>query len=335
MKNPFALLFVLIISFLVVAVLPTTRAAEAVRQEKARIAFQPNDKEGQLRILIDGKEALVFCHGDEVDLPHYYPVRSPAGQSLIVQQTEPFPHHRAIWFADTVRLAGQRQVSFYNAYYGRLDKKDPKSPFRDRIRLVAAKPAKTDGNQADLHLKLLWEMDRKTPVLDEDRRMRIVALGQGQYFLDVQFTLAAAYDDVEFVSDHVHYAWPYARITPAFSVQKGGTITNSEGGVNQKGTDNQVARWVDYSNTVNGQTEGLTIFSHPDNPYPHRWLTRDYGTFGPRRPDAKSGKKFTLKKGETISQRVGILVHRGDVKTGLVAERFQQYVAGQLGSPKN
>jgi hypothetical protein len=77
-------------------------------------------------------------------------------------------------------------------------------------------------------------------------------------------------------------------------------------------------------------TEGLTILSAPQNEHPHRWLTRSYGTFGPRRAEAKNGVKFTLGKGETLTQRVGILVHSGDVATGQVKERYQQYTEGKL-----
>lgn len=303
----------------------------ALAEEKApRIDIKPNDAEGKLQVFIDGKESLTYVHGENVDLPHYYPVRSPSGQSLTAQQIDPFPHHRSVWFADSVRLAGQqRKVSFYNAWFSRANPKDPKSPFRDRIRHTEAKPGKSEGNQAEITLKLVWEMDRKTPVLDESRLMRIIALGQGEYLVDLKFTLTASYGDVEFDSDAVHYAWPFVRISPEFSPQKGGVLSNSEGGIGQAKTHNQTARWVDYSNTVAGQTEGLTVCSHPDNGPPPRWLTRDYGTFGPRRPDEKSGKKFTLKKGEQLTQRVGILVHRGDVKGGKVAERYQSYVDGK------
>jgi len=118
---------------------------------------------------------------------------------------------------------------------------------------------------------------------------------------------------------------------PQFSVNgRGGTITNSEGGVNEKGTHDKPARWVDYSGTVEGVTEGLTIFSTAENDYPHRWLVRDYGTFGPRRVDAKSGKLFTLDSGKSIKQHVGILVHSGDVDAGHVKKRYQQYIDGKL-----
>jgi hypothetical protein len=87
---------------------------------------------------------------------------------------------------------------------------------------------------------------------------------------------------------------------------------------------------MDYSCTVEGEMEGLAVFSHPSNGYPHKWLTRDYGTFGPRRIDEKSGKPFTLKKGETLAQRIGVLVHHGDADGGKVAERYQEYIAGGL-----
>ena len=286
------------------------------------------DAQGRLRILLDGKEALVYCYGDEVDLPHYYPVRSPSGKLLTFDD----PHtHRSLWFDDTIQLPDQRTVSFYRAVYSRVDPKDPTSPFRNRIRHVKFLAADAAGAQAVVKVKLVWEADLgKTPMLDEIRQMRVVPLGKGEYFLDLRFNVKASYGDVTFVSDAVHYAWPYVRMNPQFSVDKGGTITNSEGGINQEGTHDKPARWVDYSNTIDGVTEGLAVFSAPENEYPHRWLTRDYGTFGPRRVDTKSGTKFVLKKGESLKQHVGILVHSGDVATGRVKQRYQQFIEGKL-----
>ena len=162
--------------------------------------------------------------------------------------------------------------------------------------------------------------------------MRVVALEGGEYLIDLRFTVAAEFGDVHFVSDDTHYAWPYVRMHPRFSVKSGGRLVNSEGGVNQAGTHNRAADWCDYSNTVEGVTEGLAAFSHPENAKPHRWLTRDYGTFGPRRADARSGKRFTLNKGRALSRRVGILVHKGNAETGKVAARYAAYAAGELSS---
>jgi len=294
----------------------------------SRVELRRDDAKGQMAVLVDGREALVYQYAADLDMAHFYPVRSPGGKSMTVQHPNPYPHHRSFWFADKVRLADQRPVEFYAALYTGKDRRSP--PFRDHIRHVEFIDGPAEKDRAEITMKLVWEMDGNKPVLDETRRMRVVALGDGEYFLDITFTLTAVHGDVTFVSDAVHYAWPYIRMNTAFSVNGGGRMTSSQGGVNQQGTHNQLARWIDYSNTVEGETAGLAIFTAPDSPQPSRWLTRDYGTFGPRRPDARSGKPFTVAKGESITQRIGVLVHRGDVKAGAVAERYRRYVGGDL-----
>jgi hypothetical protein len=306
--------------------------AEADKPPVSRIELERDDKAGRLRVLIDDQEAVVCRYGTEVDLVHYYPVRSPSGKSMTIQEPDPYPHHRSFWFADRVRLEGERDVNFYGALYSAADRGNPKPPFADHVRHVEFVPDRTapSPNQRTVTTKLLWEMDHDKPVLEELRSMRIVALENGEYFLDFTFTVTASHGNVTFTSDATHYAWPYVRMCPEFSVEQGGQIVNSEGGVNQAGTNGKEAKWVDYVNTIDGVTEGLAVFSHTDNAQPHKWLTRDYGCFGPRRIDAKSGKPFTLKKGESLSRRVGVLVHRGDVKTGRVAKRFEAYVKGRL-----
>jgi len=301
-------------------------AACAVGFGQDRVQLQRDDQKGQLRVAIDGKEALVYQHTDGIDLPHYHPLNSPSGKNMLVQQTTPYPHHRCFWFADKVRLAGGRAVSLYGAYYSG---KDHKPPFKDHVRHVKFTKLESKGDTAAIETELVWEMDNDKPVLDERRTMRIRALDKGEYLLDITFTLTAAHDDVEFVSDAVHYAWPYLRMNEAFHGQHGGTITNDKGATGQKGTNMKPALWIDYSNTVDGVTEGLAVFQWPDGKG-HKWLTREYGTFGPRRPNEQSGVKFTLSKGQTLTQRVGVLVHQGDVTSGRVGERYRQYVDGKL-----
>jgi hypothetical protein len=290
-----------------------------------------DDEAGKLTVAIDGKEALVYLYGADQDMPHYYPVRSPSGKLLTIQRTEPYPHHRSVWFGDKVQLDGKRPVSFYAPWYTRAKEEDAPAAFRDQVRHAEFLADGKGEAEPVIRSKSVWMMDFDVPVADEIRELRVAALGDAEYLMDLKFELVAAYGDLTFVSDWVHYAWPYVRMHPQFNVKDGGgTIRNSEGGTNQKETNGKPARWVDYYNTIDGQTEGLAFFSHPDNPYPHKWLTRDYGTFGPRRVDARSGEKFTLEKGESIKQHVGILVHRGDTETAEIAKRYEQYVKGEL-----
>ena len=132
-----------------------------------RIELDRNDQAGTLEVRIDGRRALVYQYGGSVDLPHYYPIFSPSGKELTIQQTEPYPHHRSVWFADKVQLAGQPTVEFYMALASRVDSDDPTSPFARRIRHVALLSSQSDARGAVIRDRLVWEADLgKTPYLD-------------------------------------------------------------------------------------------------------------------------------------------------------------------------
>ena len=289
---------------------------------------------GQLQVLIDGKEAIVYQYGKDVDLPHYYPVRSPSGRMLTVEQAEPYPHQRSIWLADSIQLTPRETANFYMSVYSK-DKQKPEAGFRYRIRHVKFLKQEVSAGRAIIEAQLVWEADYgKTPMLDEWRRCRVVPLGSGEYLLDMSFRLTASYGDANFVSDRTHYAWPYVRVSPQFSVAKGGgTMTSSEGivtnrEIDRKGMYAHRANWVDYSNTAGSFDEGLAIFA--TDAERGAWFTCDYGAFGPRRPDAQSGRPFVLKKGDSLRQHVGMLIHSGDVVGGRVKQRYEQFIAGKL-----
>jgi hypothetical protein len=294
------------------------------------IDLKQDDEAGLLRVAIEGKEAFVYRYTSWLDIPHIWPLHSPSGKNMLVQQTEPYPHHRSFYVADTVRLDGQKEVSTYNALYTgqSIGRESYGPPFRDHIRHDKFTELDAQGSRAVIGIKLVWEMDGDIPVLEEQRYLMIHALDEGEYFIDFRFELTAAFGEVKFISDDMHYAWPFIRMHPRFSGENGGTIAANTGAKGEAKTNMKRARWIDYSNTIDGITEGLAVFQYPDGKK-HRWLTREYGIFGPRRADKQSGKPFILKKGQSIAQRVGILVHRGDEKTGRVAERYKKYMEGK------
>jgi len=298
---------------------------------KPGVTLSRDDSAGRLTVLIGGREALAFQYGAALDLAHYWPMRSPGGRNMLVQKTEPYPHHRSFWFADTVRSAGgERDISFYNGLYSGV----PTSsggygpPFRDRVRLVSFPRLEAAKARAEIEARLVWESEGAF-VLDEARRLVVHSLGDGEYLLDLTWTLTASGGEVTFTSDDVHYAWPFLRLDPAWNGEHGGTITSDSGTTGEKATNMRPALWIDYSNSVDGETAGVAVFQWPDG-REHRWLTREYGTFGPRRPDDLSGKPFTVGKGASITQRVGVLIHRGDAVTGRVRERYGKYVRGDF-----
>jgi hypothetical protein len=294
---------------------------------KPPVTISRDDAAGTVALLVGGREAVVFRYGPAVDLPHYWPLRSPSGRTMLVQKTEPYPHHRSFWFADTVRPAGgERDLSFYNALYSGTPAGagDYAAPFRERVRLVSFSDAEAGGGRARITAELAWESDG-VPVVLERRELAVHSLGRGEYLLDLSWTLTPAAGEVAFVSDDVHYAWPFLRLDTPWNGEHGGKITSDTGAAGQEATNMKPALWIDYSNTVDGVTEGVAVFQFPDGAV-HRWLTREYGCFGPRRPDDRSGRPFTLRPGERLTQRAGVLVHRGDVNSGRVRDRYERYV---------
>lgn len=306
--------------------------ASARRIAGPGVAVCNDPNAGVLTVKINGREALGYQYDPNWDLTHYYPLNSPSGRNMLVQKDNPYPHHRCFWFADTIALGEGKPVSFYNAYYsGKQEgKKVHSPPFANRIRHVRFDEIKPGAGQAVIKETLVWRAG-DTPMLDERRDVRIVDLGEGQYFMDVTFTISAGYGDVTFRSDAVHYAWPYLRMNKTFNGDSGGVITTDTGKTGQKATSMTTPFvWVDYARKFESGAEGLAVFSHPDNPGPHKWLTREYGTFGPRRPDAQSGKRFVLKRGKKMAQRIGVYVHTGDVKQADVAGTYKKWAEGKL-----
>jgi len=301
-------------------------------QPAPTIKLRRDDQRGQLLVLIDGREALAYQYAAELDFPHYYPVYSPSGKPLTVQYpTDRHAHHRSIWVNDIVQPAHHEPISFYAIGVKEGSGRTAKG-FRDCIRHMKFLGTEVAGGRATIKTLATWLADfGQLPVVDEVRQLRVVPLGLGDYLLDLRFELQANHGEVRIVSEWNHYAWPYVRMHPRFEVKtSGATLTNSVGGINEQGAHQQRAQWIDCSNRVDGITEGLAVFAATADGKPPLWLVRDYGTFGPRRPDAQSGVPFVLKKGAPLQQHVGILVHSGDVKTGRVAERYQQFAAGKF-----
>ena len=305
--------------------------------EEPRITKQTDTAAGVTTIAIDGRTAVVYRHGNDVDLPHFYPWNSPSGRNMVVNITEPFPHHRAFWVADdNVLLEGEtRRFSNYYAINTGVRNPEvsrwPVAPYRDRSKHVAFENVKFTKNTLEFDETILW-ISGETKIADELRHYRFVALENGEYFIDFSFKVVASYGKLTITADVTHYAWPYFRMNETFNVDVGGgVITNSEGQVGQRATDQRPAVWIDYSApTPDGGMEGLACFLHPSQTEPITWLTRHYGTWGPNRKASQHNTTFEIPRGEFMSQRIGLLIHNGDVNTGNVAERFKAYRDGKL-----
>lgn len=111
-----------------------------------------------------------------------------------------------------------------------------------------------------------------------------------------------------------------------------GEITNSKGGRNEKEIWGETADWCDYSGVLEGERVGIAFFPHPKNFRPCWYHSRDYGfiaanPFG-RAAFGKGEKSaVTVKPGETLRLRYGVLVHAAPEESPLdIAAEYRDYV---------
>ncbi len=298
-----------------------------------RLRVERDDARQCVAVFDGDHEIVAWRHGAEFAIPHWFPLRSPSGKDLIAQHPDPYPHHRAMWIADKVQLEDGEVVDFYHCTKNRRDPADAAAGYRHFIRQRELVRCDAEGDTATVVVQLDWLADGVQPVLDDERTMVVRGLGGGEAMVDLAWTLRASHGAVTFHSDPVHYAWPYLRVHPQFAVEHGGVLVDDAGRRGQQATNLQYANWIDCSGTVGGVTEGVAVMAPQDGAW-RKWLTRDYGTFGPRRPDALSGTRFTLARGEALSGAVRLYVHRGDAETARVAARYRAWVDATRGKAR-
>src|SRR5207247_6410533 len=104
----------------------------------------------------------------------------------------------------------------------------------------------------------------------------------------------------------------------------GGTIRNSEGGVDERGVFWKRAKWVDYSGRITGRTiEGITLLDHPSNPnHPTFFHVRDDGWMG---ASLTFDGPRTVDPNQPLKLRYGLYVHGGLRELTELQNQWEQF----------
>ena len=308
-------------------------AALGACASKPGVTLSRDDAAGRLTVLVGGREALVFQYGPDLDMPHYWPMRSPSGKNMLVQKTEPYPHHRSFWFADTVRAeGGERDLSFYNGLYSgvKAESGDYGPPFRDRIRLVSFDRLDAAKGRAVVEARLVWESDGR-PVLDEARRLVVHSLGAGrvpprpdldahglprrrrlrQRRRPLRLALPPARPRLERRArreDHLRFRRP----------------------TGQEATNMKPALWIDYSGTVDGEDGRrgrVPVARRPRAPLADPRIRTVSARAAPTTGAASRSRSGKASRSPSASASSST---RGDVVSGRVRERYEAYAGRPL-----
>jgi len=317
----------------------TTQASAA----DAGFAIEKTANNG-LSIKVNGQPFADYVV-DQANKPYLAPVFGPTGKQMTRnypmkkvegEQTD-HPHHRGICFGNQ-GLAG-------------LDVwEEPKT--------LAEAEARKPGSTAARAKLIGYNKHREYKEVKADAKEAvIVATGdirdvEGKKYLEEEHRMTFRADadtrTIDFDIDYIASEGPVTfkdmkdagfsiRLPSEMAVEidknkKGtGHIINSEG-ITDGAAWSKRAKWCDYYGTVGGEALGVAMLNHPSSfRYPTPWHVRTYGLFTANPFGQKAFDKnaqdatFELKKGERVKLRHRLIFHKGDEKTGKVAEAFEAY----------
>jgi hypothetical protein len=258
----------------------------------------------------DGQELARFSYAKDQRRPFIYPVNGPSGRSLTrmghPRDPESHSHHNSVWFSH--EKVGD--VNFWGDNGGTIE--------HQRVLRFE------DGDElAYVETENAWMNKEGKRVLSDRRRVAVRTVGNREFLLLLDLELRAPDADVPLGQSA--FGLLGVRMAKTIGVHDGGgTIRNSEGGVDEAGCFRKPARWMDYSGPITANvSEGIALFDHPQNPnHPVPFHCRNDGWMGAALtfPGA-----LTVAKGTPMRLRYALYVHAGQPEPGVIEEQWKAF----------
>jgi hypothetical protein len=274
---------------------------------------------GEASIEREGQEISRYYFGPDLYRPFLYPLIGPSGKSLTRMGHPRDPnghsHHNSVWISHH-DVGG---VGFWN----------DATTSKGRIvhqRVIQYEDAE---DQALIEVENAWREEGGRTLLVEQRAMRFLPQEGGQWLLVIDMTLNADKEPVTI--GKTPFGFVGVRMAKTIGVHDGGgTIRNSEGGVNEAGVFWKPARWCDYSGAITPTaSEGITLFDHPSNPnHPTVFHVRDDGWMG---TSLTFDGPRTIEPAMPLKLRYGLWIHAGVPPAERIEEQFAAFA--KIGDP--
>ncbi len=290
--------------------------------EAVEVTAQRSEKGATLQI--DGQPFTEYIIQSGTK-PILWPILGPTGKRMTrdypmekgKKEAKDHLHHRSLWFSH----GNVNGIDFWT-----------EPPTKKTGTIVHRKFVKIEsGTQTEIVTENDWLGPAGKKVLEDQRRLAFGTRGDARW-IDFDITLRASQGPVAF-GDTKEGTFGL-RVAQSLRVdsKQGGEIVNSAGQTNAAAWG-KPADWVDYHGPLDGEKVGIAIFNHPSSfRYPTGWHVRTYGLFAanPFAQRSFAGERgeavsYTLPKGEEITLRYRVFLHRGDEKQGKVAEAFAEY----------
>ena len=283
-----------------VGITTTAHCVDFTQPDPKAAGVTAYQKDGSIQIRKDNLPLMAYRAQPSLKYPYFCPLNGPvSGLSLTTESAIPYPHHRGLWLGCDP-LNGGNYWADNGFESGQIRSTE----------LVLDEEQSVDGRGVFTE-KCTWNRDGSQPLTDE-RRYAVSVPDETHVFLDCWFRLTAHEDISIKKAKHSFFAMRAAAdVSPTY----GGTMINSAGGVNARGTYGKPADWCGYFGKRRLRpdvVEGIAIMNHPENFGGHcPWFTRDYGHLSPS-PFNFLSEPWTLSQGETLELSYRVVLFGGD-----------------------
>jgi len=291
-------------------------AVPADSNSGVELTHQP--EKNRVHVTVDGKQFTNYIYNRSYKKhlrPVLYPVHGPDGVRMVRHypirkgvsgESKDHDHHTSLWYAHG-KING-------HSYW-----QDP------RFKVEHEKFLKIDGRQ--IKTRNTWH---GPPGVDcHDTRTLTFRTVPGGRAIDYVITLHA--DEGPLKIGDTKEGTMGIRTHPNLRIDRGAHAVNSNG-TTGKPIWGESAKWVHYSDRIDGTNVGVALFDHPSNPrYPTTWHARHYGliTANPFGYSFFKGEghngSMTVEAGDSVTFRYRFLFIRGDHDAANIPERFEQW----------
>jgi sugar phosphate isomerase/epimerase len=307
--------------------LAKAQSSVAATQRKGDSAgVKITDLKDKITIEVNGKLFTEYNFKD-VPRPYFYPLIGPTGVNITrhwpmkdgENEEHDHIHHRSLWFA-------HGDVNGHDFW---TEGNKCGKIVHDKILNISSGP-----DVGVIQSQNNWVANDGKVICTDTRTHKFYNRPDGQ-MIDFEVTIHASNGDVTL--GDTKEGLMAIRVAPTMRVEgkvAQGHIVDSEGHRDKEAWGKR-AVWCDYYGPVNGETVGVAIFDHPQNPkHPTWWHVRTYGLFAANpfgmhdfEGKPKGTGNIVIPAGQSLTFKYRFYFHKGDEKQGKVAERYRDYEA--------
>ena len=259
----------------------------------------------------DGVELTRYHFGPGLHRPFLFPVIGPSGVSLTrmghPRDPESHSHHNSVWISHN----SVNDIDFWS------------DRGKGTVRHKRIVELEDSDEYAHLIAENEWVTTEGKVLMLETRRVMVLPLADSEWLLIIDMEFKAKNQAVTL--GKTPFGMIGVRMAKTIGVNDGGgTIRNSEGGVDEKEILWKQAKWVDYSGPVtNDKIEGITLFDHPDNPnFPSYFHVRNDGWMG---ASLTFDAPREIRPDKPLRLRYGLYIHSDMKSSDAIQTKWKQF----------